>query len=262
MSERKIIARPRSAGTACQRGGEPLGIGMPEDSPRWLPETVIDLITMTAEPGVIGGMCRPAGSTSAPPSSRRSSTSRASSTSTTAAGWTLLPGPRGGRPRGNLNVSRFGPRLACRRLHQHQPERQEGGLRGHLHRRQPEGRHRGQQAHHRERRLGLEVRRAGGTTAPSAAPGQPAQHAGALHHRSAACSGWGPTGCCSRKWRRASTSSATSSPDGFPPADPSRAGADGPPHLCRRADAPAPDLLEMPLDERLSYTTRRAGCSS
>ena len=37
---------------------------------------------------------------------------------------------------GNVNVSRFGGKHhRHRRLHQHQPERQEGGLQRHLHRR-------------------------------------------------------------------------------------------------------------------------------
>ncbi len=36
---------------------------------------------------------------------------------------------------GNVNVSRFGPQLrGLRRLHQHQPEREEDGLHRHLHR--------------------------------------------------------------------------------------------------------------------------------
>jgi hypothetical protein len=65
---------------------------------------------------------------------RPSSTSPASSTSTTAAGWTL-PSSGWPRPTGRATSTcrASAPAWPAPGLHQHQPERQEGGLRGHLH---------------------------------------------------------------------------------------------------------------------------------
>ena len=93
-----------TSASACRRAS-------PRSPPR---RGIIDLITLTAEPGVIGGV--PAGGprTSARRSTRRrSSTSRTSSTSTTAAASTSpFLGLAQADAQGNLNVSKFGPRLA------------------------------------------------------------------------------------------------------------------------------------------------------
>jgi len=90
--------------------GQP-GIGMPRRGRGGAEERVIDLITLTAEPGVIGASRRRAEFRAAV-NTQASSTSPTSSTSTTAAASTLLPRPGAGRREGNVNVSKFGPRLA------------------------------------------------------------------------------------------------------------------------------------------------------
>ena len=114
MSERKIIAR-RAALELHANAVVNLGIGMPEGiAAVAAEEKIIDLLTMTTEPGTIGGI--PAGGLNfgaAVNTAGNHRPARASSIFTTAAASTS---PSWVSPRqideGNLNVSRFGPRLA------------------------------------------------------------------------------------------------------------------------------------------------------